>query len=240
MQKPNLGKPLPFAFYDKRNYNSLSVSEGYKLWSKTYSLIHFFDIDLLNFSSVVSKNISGKEILDVGCGTGRIGSWIKQFSPSILYGIDISPDMLSIAKEQNIYTSLFNVDIITFSENKSFDLIFSSFVTCHIKNIDTFYQKISILTKNGGFYCLIDYHPFFLFNGIPSHFRNEENNEEYAIENYIHTLSDHFNYSQKNNLKLIEFYERFVTDEFIENHKPMDKYKGMPVSFLMLFINKAV
>ena len=46
-------------------------------------------------------------ILDVGCGTGLVGSELNRIGYKNLDGLDASPEMLKIAAEKNIFKSTF-------------------------------------------------------------------------------------------------------------------------------------
>lgn len=45
------------------------------------------------------------DILDLGCGTGLIGSWFKDYANKIV-GVDISPTMLDMATKKGCYHEL--------------------------------------------------------------------------------------------------------------------------------------
>ena len=84
------------------------------------------------------------------------------------------------------------------------------------------------------FLIVVDYHPFFLIKGIPTHFNNT-NGEEIAIENHVHLISDYFNAAQKANWSLIEMRERLVDETWIARKPVMSKYISEPISFVMVW-----
>lgn len=45
------------------------------------------------------------DILDLGCGTGLIGSWFKDYARKIV-GVDVSPTMLDMATKKGCYHEL--------------------------------------------------------------------------------------------------------------------------------------
>ena len=49
-------------------------------------------------------------IADIGCGTGWVATEL-QAARVVIDGIDISPEMLAIAKEKHLYRSLYQVDL---------------------------------------------------------------------------------------------------------------------------------
>ncbi len=50
-------------------------------------------------------------ILDVGCGTGIVGTALQSRGYSVIDGIDISPEMLAQAAQKGAYRSLVEVDV---------------------------------------------------------------------------------------------------------------------------------
>lgn len=74
---------------------------------------------LLNFI-VKNKIDRGQIILDVGCGTGLVGLVLKQTSfCGTLIGIDISQEMISLAKETGCYSEIICCDIHNYMNSTS-------------------------------------------------------------------------------------------------------------------------
>lgn len=45
------------------------------------------------------------DILDLGCGTGLVGSWFKDYARKLV-GVDVSPTMLDMATKKGCYHEL--------------------------------------------------------------------------------------------------------------------------------------
>ena len=80
-------------------------------------------VDLLS----ESMKLSDLRVLDAGCGTGLVGSFLKVAGVPNITGIDYSSGMLAQAQEKRIYDALHMMDM-----NQSLDLASNSFdaVTC--------------------------------------------------------------------------------------------------------------
>ena len=80
-------------------------------------------VDLL----CASMKLSDLRVLDAGCGTGLVGSLLKEAGVANITGIDYSSGMLAKAQEKRIYDALHMMDM-----NQSLDLVSNSFdaVTC--------------------------------------------------------------------------------------------------------------
>ena len=81
------------------------------------------------------KLLPANNILDAGCGNGRLVNWLRQnkFTGKYL-GIDISSKLIKIAKK-NFPKEKFEIaDLRNFQQAKQFDTIFSIATLHHITN----------------------------------------------------------------------------------------------------------
>lgn len=86
-----------------------------------------YDIFLKYYLEVAQEyDFKGKDILDLGCGTGNSMLPLLEKGFNVV-GIDGSSEMLKIAEKKliNYSTELYNYDITNFNLDKSFDLIIS-------------------------------------------------------------------------------------------------------------------
>lgn len=58
-----------------------------------------YDGDVLSYLN------ASLDILDLGCGTGLIGSWFKDYAKKLV-GVDVSPTMLDMATKKGCYHEL--------------------------------------------------------------------------------------------------------------------------------------
>ena len=75
----------------------------------------------IQFWLEIAKKINGN-VLEIGCGTGRITTHLAQNDIKIT-GIDISEDMLNIARKKSSQVSWIQSDMRNFNINDLFDLI---------------------------------------------------------------------------------------------------------------------
>jgi SAM-dependent methyltransferase len=143
--------------------------------------------------------------------------------------------MLSVAENKSIYRNLYHDDITATSLPVStYDMVISSFAICHIKELNQLFKEINRILISGGYFVLVDYHPFFLLNGIPTHFTNSDGNN-IAIDNYIHLFSDYISEGGKQHFELLEMKEQIVSEKWAERVPSMVKHINMPVSFAMVW-----
>lgn len=112
-------------------------------------------LNAVELSNKIKFN-DGAIILDVGCGTGDILVYLASECPKCyFYGMDLSPDMLNVAKTQaesrnlkNIEFLEANVDIIELGE-KHYDVIISN-AAFHWFNRDVVLNKLAESLNNHG------------------------------------------------------------------------------------------
>lgn len=106
---------------------------------------------LLNALTKTGGPLSGLDVLDIGCGTGLTGEQFKSWAKS-LTGIDISENMLAIAKEKDIYDKLYAADILPFlrDHQNAYDLILAGDVLVYYGKLDELLSAIYQALRPGG------------------------------------------------------------------------------------------
>lgn len=110
--------------------------------------------------SIVEENgIKGKDVLDLGCGTGEMSIRFKKSGYAVL-GVDISPEMLSIAadkaREKKLDIHFANQDMRELKFPVGFDIVISLFDTINyltsIEEVEECLESVSDhLDENGIF-----------------------------------------------------------------------------------------
>ncbi len=96
-------------------------------------------------------------VVDLGCGTGLFGELIEPFSKKSI-GVDLSENMLSIAREKNCYHELICADIVEALPRFSLvDLISAADVFAYLGDLDPVFSAAKkALNKNGIFVFTIE------------------------------------------------------------------------------------
>jgi SAM-dependent methyltransferase len=225
----DIGAPKPFAHYDRRHYPTLEVSQAYSRWAPTYDEVDDrIDIDLFAASPQLAARIPGSRVVDLGCGTGRIGAWLLARGAREIAGVDLTPAMLDRAVARGIYATTVQAPVTaTGLPGGGFDGAISSLVVDHVRDLGGFFAEARRLLRPGGWLAVVDFHPFFLMQGIPTHFRVGE--EHLAVENHVHALRDFFQLAVANAFSVEHFDERFVTDEWAKAVPGYAKHVGLPL-----------
>jgi SAM-dependent methyltransferase len=231
----DVGGPKPFAHYDRRHYSTLEVADAYARWAPTYDEVDDrVDLDLFEASSQLTARIPGSRVVDLGCGTGRIGAWVLARGAREVVGVDLTTAMLDRARARGIYASTVQTSVTaTGLPAGDFDGAISSLVVDHVADLAGFFAEARRLLRPGGWLAVVDFHPFFLMQGIPTHFRDGE--AHLAVENHVHALRDFFQLAVANALSVVHFDERFVTDEWAKAVPGYTKHVGLPVAHLWVY-----
>jgi ubiquinone/menaquinone biosynthesis C-methylase UbiE len=143
--------------------NTGSTSEYYDKFSNRYDTErangYFGFINDLEFE-MISPLVTGKKVLEIGCGTGLILERVHTFATET-YGVDISKGMIEVCKNKGLNVSLASATDLPF-ENSSFDLSYSFKVLPHVTDIYRALHEIARVTRPGGRIVLEFYNPYSL------------------------------------------------------------------------------
>ncbi|HUX99974.1 MAG TPA: methyltransferase domain-containing protein [Candidatus Deferrimicrobium sp.] len=111
----------------------------------------------LGLETIKELNIqNGENILDIGCGTGRLTIEIaKKTLNGLVIALDVNPKMISKAKENLKKSGLTNIqffsaNILHFEPKNQFDAVFSNSALHWVQETRALYQKIYDILIPGG------------------------------------------------------------------------------------------
>jgi predicted TPR repeat methyltransferase len=104
--------------------------------------------------SVFQDEPRNLNILDLGCGTGLAGVFLKRWS-SCLTGIDLSPEMIELAHARGIYDRFEVAEITTWLERTSecFDLIVSLDCLIYFGDLERIVAAVAKRLNSGGVFA---------------------------------------------------------------------------------------
>ncbi|GGB03696.1 class I SAM-dependent methyltransferase [Macrococcus hajekii] len=107
-------------------------------------------------------DLTGKSVIDIGCGMGQHAKQYAELGAKSVLGIDISYKMLSVAKEKycldNIeYKRLAMEDISEI--NDTYDIVTSSLVFDYVKDFDKLMADIYQIMHEGSEFIFSTSHP---------------------------------------------------------------------------------
>jgi ubiquinone/menaquinone biosynthesis C-methylase UbiE len=223
---------MDFNNFDRRNYPTVPARTGYGEWASTYeeSVPNQLDIRVLESLKALDWS-AAKECLDLACGTGRIGEWLKAQGVATIDGIDLTPEMLERARARSLYRSLFLGSVEeTGISHARYDLIVMSLVDEHLATLKQVYREAYRLGIPGTRFVVVGMHPFFFMTGMPTHFK-DSNGHPKAIETYVHLVSDHVRAALAAGWTLSEMYEGVIDEEWLRAKPKWQHLRNYPVNF---------
>lgn len=93
-------------------------------------------------------------ILDLGCGTGLCGTWLRPHARR-LCGVDLAPRMLAKAREKKVYDELLDEDVVQSlrKHEQDLDLIVAADVFPYIGDLGLVFQATQSALKPGGLFA---------------------------------------------------------------------------------------
>ena len=228
---------MKFETFDTRHYPTLGPREGYGEWAATYeaSVLDVMDLRLLARLTTVDWPNAGLAV-DLGCGTGRTGVWLKAAGVRAIDGIDLTPEMLERARLKAVHRHLEIGDVATTGfEAGAYDLAVNCLVDEHLPELTGLYREARRLLRPGGRFVLVGYHPHFLMLGIAAHF-DRADGQSIGIESHVHLISDHVAAGHVAGFQLQEMIEGIVDEDWVGlKPKWAERYWGHPVTFAMVW-----
>ncbi|GIL40559.1 class I SAM-dependent DNA methyltransferase [Roseiterribacter gracilis] len=227
---------MDFTSFDKRHYPVLRPSDGYGEWAPTYeaTVLDLMDLRLLAQLRCVDWKESAAAI-DLACGTGRIGAWLRAQGVRRLDGVDLTPAMLALATQKNVYDTLQQGDVTaTGLTYGAYDLATQSLADEHLADLQPLYREVARLLRPGGRFVLVGYHPHFLMLGMPTHF-DRANGESVTVESHVHLFADHVAAAHAHGFVLQEMIESVIDDTWVAAKPKWETHRNHPISFAMVW-----
>ena len=215
--------------------------EAYDIWAENYDQQPgnlMLDLDEVLFPKLINNSIiTGKQVADIGCGTGRHWNKLFALNPARLTGFDTSGGMLSRLQQKFPEADTYQIteDLFTGIPDGSFDTIVSTLTVAHIPNIQTALQAWIRILKTGGDIAITDFHPHTLANGGKRTFKHGR--DFIAVENFVHPVSLIKNLLLDNGFTLVAE-EEIKIDESMKHYYAdknalhvYEKYKGFPIIY---------
>ncbi|MGW5016877.1 class I SAM-dependent DNA methyltransferase [Streptomyces cacaoi] len=228
---------LDFTDFDTRGYRTVNVPTGYGRWVRTYedTVEDTMDLALLDRLTVPAWD-SVRRAADLGCGTGRTGAWLRARGVAAVDGVDLTPEMLAVARGKGAHRRLVHSDVRTTPlDTGAYDLVIASLIDEHLPELRPFYDEAWRLAAPGAHCVLVAFHPHFIMaSGMPTHFTDEDG-EDIAISTHIHLLSDHVSAALGAGWQLAEMREGVVDADWLTVKPKWERFRNHPVSAALVW-----
>jgi len=155
-------------------------------------------------------DLTGKKVLDLGCGSGFFSRLFKQWGASSVVALDLSPKMIELARQHEMESPLgieYNVaDVSNIGVLGQFDIVFAAFLLHYAPTVDILQgmcDSIFINLRPGGKFVAFNENPSFpihdgikygvsvwtdgeICDGVPMHRMHYKGDEPLFCLNYYH------------------------------------------------------
>jgi SAM-dependent methyltransferase len=221
-----------FSDFDSRGYRTVDVRTGYAEWVATYDQTVEDEMDLALLERLTEPAWNAiRRAADLGCGTGRTAAWLRRKGIASVDGVDLSPEMLALARARGVLDHLVEADVAASGlEDAAYDLVVACLVDDHLEELGPLYREAWRLGEPGARFVLVGFHPHFIMaTGIPTHFTSEAG-EQIAIATHLHLLSDHVTVGLAAGWTLVEMREAVVDDRWLAVKPKWERFRNHPVS----------
>jgi SAM-dependent methyltransferase len=228
---------LPFTAFDARGYRMVDVRAGYGEWVESYedTVEDVMDLALLDELTVPVWH-GVRRAADLGCGTGRTAAWLRRAGVRAIDGVDLTPEMLAVARERELHDWLVEADVTdTGLVTGSYDLLVASLLDEHLPDLRPLYDEAARLAEPGALFVLVAFHPHFIMaSGMPTHF-TASSGEHVAISTHVHLISDHVTAGLRAGWTLAEMREGVVDDRWLALKPRWERFRHHPVSAALVW-----
>jgi 2-polyprenyl-3-methyl-5-hydroxy-6-metoxy-1,4-benzoquinol methylase len=189
----------------------MNVQQAYNIWADQYDTNQNRTRDLEGVAlREILRDISFKNCLEIGCGTGKNTEWFITKTDSVT-SVDLSEEMLSKAKTK------INSDKVQFIQaditkdwdfaTKHYDLVSFSLVLEHIENLENIFEKIVQFTHTGSYIYVGELHSFKQYAGTKARFETEAGTQ--IVTCFNHNISDFTQAAKRFGFEIMEVNEYF-------------------------------
>ena len=121
--------------------------------------------ELLDPLLIENINPAGKAILDLGCGEGYFTRLLKTSGAKKVIGVDISGDLVNLAKEQDREGEyrIFNAETDEVFSPDFFDALVANLMLMDISNLAAVFRKVKDFLKPSGIFAASIVNPYYAY-----------------------------------------------------------------------------
>ena len=209
------------------------VRDGYDRWAKVY------DHDANPLPALEEPHVRGalgdvrgREVLDLGCGTGRHTAWLVEAGARVT-AVDFSAGMLEQARERVPGGGVRFVthdlhDRLPFAD-ASFDAVVSGLVLEHLRDLSAFFAEARRVLRPAGRAVVSAMHPAMFLRGSQARFTDPGSGEVVMPGSLPHRLGDFVMAAVGAGFALRAIGEHAPDAGFAARYPRAERYVGWPM-----------
>lgn len=181
-------------------------------------------------------SVSGLEVLDLGCGTGRhtlplvhAGARVTamDFADQMVARAAAKPGWEQVRFIRHDLTQPFPM------ADQSFDRVCSFLVLDHVSDLTRFFGECRRVCRPSGFILLSTVHPAMMLRGIVAHFTDPRSGKDVCPASIPNQISDYVMAALNSGLRLIHVGEHSVDASLAAKSARAAKYEGWPMLLML-------
>jgi len=214
----------------------LPTREGYERWARTYDTMGNWLLALEEPEvDRALGDVAGRELLDVGCGTGRHAIRLATAGARVT-AVDFSEAMLAEARAKagadRVRFLAHDVTARLPFEDRSFDRVLSALVLEHIADVRAFFAELGRVARHDGRIVVTAMHPAMFEKGISANFRDDAG-AEIRPRSYPLTLADYLGGAVEAGLVVSGLSEHVVDEAIVARFARAERLLGWPALLVM-------
>lgn len=213
----------------------IDLEQGYDLWSPDYDAFENPMVLMAEHAlRAMLPDLKGKDVLELGCGTGRNLAFMAGLGARRLAGLDLSQGMLDKAGQ-----AIAGHDALLLKHDltqpiplprESQDLVLLCLVLEHLPDVLHAHEEAYRLLRPGGSLMICEIHPFLTASGVGAHFKDAQG-REHRLPSYTHSISSLLNKALEAGFAVKQVWE-WLPDAVLRARSPkMRKHDGRPLLF---------
>lgn len=216
----------------------LPTRDGYDRWASFYDEYPnpLIAVETPEIRRLVGE-VRGRQILDLGCGTGRHTSWLAEAGAQVT-GLDFSAGMLEEARKKLVEHE---VELLLHDLNRSLpfeDARFDGLVHClaldHLDDPQAMLREMRRVLRPGGRAVLSMMHPAMFLKGTQARFVDPNSGELIHIENNRFSISEYVLFTKGAGLEIEHMAEHSCPPEVAARIPRAEKYVGWPILLILV------
>jgi malonyl-CoA O-methyltransferase len=189
----------PSAFPDPGSTVAHEVAGAYDRWAASYdadrNATRDLDAEVLRASPLLVA-VAGREVLELGCGTGKNTAWLAERAASVT-ALDFSEGMLARARTR---VAAPHVRFVRHDVREPWplpdarvDVVVGNLVLEHVEALGPVFAEAARVLRPGGRLFLCELHPYRQWRGGQARFTDAATGESVRVAAHVHAVSDYVN-----------------------------------------------
>lgn len=215
----------------------VSTQEGYDQWSVIYDGEDnpLIALEERCFGALLGE-VHGREVVDVGCGTGRHTLPLARAGARVT-ALDFSSGMLAAAqrKAEGLPVRFLCHDLAQPLPlpDAAYDLVLSCLVIEHIADLQHYFRELARVCRPDGAVVLSAMHPAMMLLGVSARFTSPDTGEKIYPQSHKQQISDYVLAAARAGLLFEHMSEHVVDEALIKSMPRAERYKDWPMLLLM-------